>query len=266
RPFVTEDENIRSKYRCTLGRETAIQKMEWTKDGWLRMADGEKMAKLYVEESSLPQHPFQAPVIRDDFNGEKLLNFYYSPRISAKRFCDLKSRKGWLRIHGQEALTSLNKVSLLCRKLTSVNASFTTKMEFKPKSFQQSAGVVIYYDNMNYTYLRKYYSESLGGAALSLQQMENGQRKQWLDERVLLETEDAIYLKIEICGRECRFFWSMDNKSWKKMGPVIDTSMYSDEYCKYGEFTGTMVGVCCLDRMSHKEYADFDFIEYKELD
>ncbi len=205
RPFVTEDENIRSKYRCTLGRETAIQKMEWTKDGWLR-------------------------------------------------------------IRGQEALTSLNKVSLLCRKLTSVNASFTTKMEFKPKNFQQSAGVVIYYDNMNYTYLRKCYSESLGGAALSLQQMENGQRKQWLDERVLLEREDALYLKIEICGRDCQFLWSIDNKSWKKIGPVIDTSLYSDEYCKYGEFTGTMVGVCCLDRMSHKEYADFDFIEYKELD
>jgi xylan 1,4-beta-xylosidase len=27
------------KRRCTLGRETAIQKMKWTKDGWLRMAD-----------------------------------------------------------------------------------------------------------------------------------------------------------------------------------------------------------------------------------
>lgn len=31
RPFVPE-------LRCTLGRETAIQKMTWTDDGWLRMA------------------------------------------------------------------------------------------------------------------------------------------------------------------------------------------------------------------------------------
>lgn len=30
RPFVPE-------LRCTLGRETAIQKMTWTDDGWLRM-------------------------------------------------------------------------------------------------------------------------------------------------------------------------------------------------------------------------------------
>ncbi len=32
RPFVLE-------LCCTLGRETAIQKMKWTEDGWLRMAD-----------------------------------------------------------------------------------------------------------------------------------------------------------------------------------------------------------------------------------
>lgn len=38
RPFVPE-------LRCTLGRETAIQKMKWTEDGWLRMADGSHLAK-----------------------------------------------------------------------------------------------------------------------------------------------------------------------------------------------------------------------------
>ena len=37
---------------------------------------------------------------------------------------------------------------------------------------------------------------------------------------------------------------------------------YSDEYCKYGEFTGTMVGITCADRIKRKHYADFDFFEY----
>ena len=45
RPFVPE-------LRCTLGRETAIQKMMWTEDNWLRMADGSNLAKLEVPESS----------------------------------------------------------------------------------------------------------------------------------------------------------------------------------------------------------------------
>ena len=47
RPFVPE-------LRCTLGRETAIQKMQWTSDGWLRMADGSNLAKIEVEEPNLP--------------------------------------------------------------------------------------------------------------------------------------------------------------------------------------------------------------------
>lgn len=263
RPFVTDDSDIRSKYRCTLGRETAIQKMCWTDDGWLRMADGSNLAKIEVEEPNLPEYEFEPVKSHDDFDNDILENFYYTPRISAKRFCDLDSRKGWLRVRGQEALTSLNKVSLLCRKLTSVQATFTTRMNFEPEVFQQSAGVVIYYDNMNYAYLRKYYSETLGGCALMLQQMENGVRKQWLDNRVKVDPGRDIYLRIVIKGRSLAFQWSYDGVSWMQMGPTLDTSVYSDEYCKYGEFTGTMVGVACIDRMMHSKCADFDFIDYE---
>lgn len=68
RPFVPE-------LRCTLGRETAIQKMKWTKDGWLRMADGTNLAKIEVEESTLPEQELPAIPAFDDFDGEELGNF-----------------------------------------------------------------------------------------------------------------------------------------------------------------------------------------------
>ena len=32
---------LRNRGRCTLGRETAIQKMVWGEDGWLRTLDGQ---------------------------------------------------------------------------------------------------------------------------------------------------------------------------------------------------------------------------------
>ena len=78
RPFVPE-------LRCTLGRETAIQKMKWTKDGWLRMADGTNLAKIEVEESTLPEQELPAIPAFDDFDGEELGNFYYAPRIMPQR-------------------------------------------------------------------------------------------------------------------------------------------------------------------------------------
>ena len=49
--------------------------------------------------------------------GDELGNFYYSPRIMPQRFADMKARKGYVRLRGQESRTSLNKVSILPESL-----------------------------------------------------------------------------------------------------------------------------------------------------
>jgi len=46
-------------------------------------------------------------------------------------------------------------------------------------------------------------------------------------------------------------------------GPDFDTTTFSDEYCKYGEFTGTMVGIAVTDAALHEKTADFDFFDYE---
>lgn len=255
RPFVPE-------LRCTLGRETAIQKMMWTEDNWLRMADGSNLAKLEIPESSLPEYPIEKTPDFDDFDGDELGNFYYSPRIMPQRFADINARKGYVRIRGQESRTSLNKVSILARKLTSVYARITTKMEFVPEVHQHSAGLILYYDNMNYINLRKYYSETLGQSALSIIHLENGTKTEFLNTRIPVE-DKPIYLRLYIEGRKSWFEWSYDGENYEKIGRIFDTTRFSDEYCKYGEFTGTMVGLTCADRILHRKCADFDFFEYK---
>ncbi|MDO4173801.1 MAG: glycoside hydrolase family 43 protein [Eubacteriales bacterium] len=254
RPFVPE-------LRCTLGRETSIQKMRWTEDGWLRMADGSNLAKLEVPESGLPEVELPKTPAFDDFDSDTLGNFYYAPRIQPQSFADVKARPGYVRLRGQESRTSLNKVSILARKLTSVYARVTTKMEFTPEIYQHSAGLILYYDNMNYINLRKYHSQTLGQSAISLIQLENGERTVYLDTRVPVD-ERPIYFRLHIQGRKCWFEWSYDNEMYTRIGKVFDTTKFSDEYCKFGEFTGTMVGMTCADRMFHKHYADFDFFEY----
>lgn len=255
RPFVPE-------LRCTLGRETAIQKMKWTDDGWLRMYDNSNLAKEYVEESKLPEHKVSQIPSFDDFDSEELGLQYYAPRIMPSSFADVKARPGYVRIKGQESRCSLNKVSILARKLTSVYATVTTKMEFKPEVHQHSAGLIMYYDNMNYIYLRKYYSETLGQSALSVIHLENGEKTEFLNTRIPVD-ECPIYLRLKVEGRQSYFEWSYDGKDYNKIGKVFDTTKFSDEYCKYGEFTGTFVGITCADRVLHKHYADFDFFKYE---
>lgn len=257
RPFVPE-------LRCTLGRETAIQKMCWTPDGWLRMADGSNLAKLEVPESSLPETLLPKIPDFDGFDSGELGNWYYAPRIMPHRFADVSARQGYVRIRGQESLTSLHKASILARKLTSVHAMVTAKMEFVPQVYQHSAGLVLYYDNMNFLYLRKYYSETLRQSAISVIQLENGEKTEYLDTRIPVK-DQPIYFRLYIKGRDTWFAWSYTGEDYEKIGHVFDTTKFSDEYCKYGEFTGTMAGIACVDRMKHKHYADFDFFEYSNL-
>lgn len=254
RPFVPE-------LCCTLGRETAIQKMMWTEDGWLRMADGGNLAKMEVPEPALPNVPMPQSPDFDGFDSPNLGNFYYAPRIMPTRFVDLTSRPGWLRMRGQESRTSLNQVSILARKLTSVYAQVTTKMDFTPKVYQHSAGLILYYDNMNYINLRKYYSETLGGSALSIVQLENGEKTEYLNTRIPVE-DVPVYLRLMIQGRSCWFEWSYDGEQYCRIGRTFGTAKFSDEYCKFGEFTGAMVGITCADRLHHSHCADFDFFEY----
>jgi xylan 1,4-beta-xylosidase len=257
RPFVPE-------LRCTLGRETAMQKMMWTDDGWLRMADKSNFAKENFEESKLPEYPMPQIPDFDDFNSDTLGIQYYAPRISPESFVDVKARPGYVRIRGQESRTSLNKVSILARKLTSVNAVITTKMEFKPEIYQHSAGLIMYYDNMNYINLRKYYSQTLGQSAISVIQLENGTRTEYLDTRTPVK-DVPVYLRLRIENRKTFFEWSYDGEQYFRIGKEFDTTKFSDEYCKYGEFTGTFVGMTCADRMLHQHFADFDFFEYEDI-
>ncbi|HBG5345693.1 TPA: glycoside hydrolase family 43 protein [Clostridioides difficile] len=254
RPFVPE-------LRCTLGRETAIQKMKWTEDNWLRMEDESNLAKEYVSESKLEKHLVSPIPNFDDFDSNELGLQYYAPRISPLSFADVKSRPGYVRIRGQESRTSLNRVSILARKLTSVYARITTKMEFYPEVHQHSAGLIMYYDNMNYINLRKYYSETLGQSALSIIHLENGEKTEFLNTRIPIK-DIPIYLRLYIQGRKSYFEWSYDEKNYQRIGKIFDTTKFSDEYCKYGEFTGTFIGLTCADRVKHKHYADFDFFEY----
>lgn len=254
RPFVPE-------LRCTLGRETAIQKMKWTEDGWLRMEDGSNFAKQYVDESNIKEYRVEKCPDFDDFDKGELGLQYYSPRIMPSSFADVKARPGYVRIRGQESRCSLNKVSILARKLTSVYAVVTTKMEFIPYVHQHSAGFIMYYDNMNYIYLRKYYSDTLKHSAISVIHLENGEKTEFINTRTRVE-DSPIYFRLVIEGRKSHFEWSYDGTNYSVIGKIFDTTKFSDEYCKYGEFTGTFVGITCTDRVLHKHYADFDFFEY----
>ena len=257
RPFVPE-------LCCTLGREAAIQKLEWTADGWLQLPGGGCLARLESEEASLP--PFAAETLPgfDGFDAGVLRKDYYTPRISPETFADLESRPGWLRLRGQESLSSTNQVSLLVRKLTGVRTVITTRMDFTPELYQHSAGLVLYYDSMNYVWLRKTWSEEQNCAVLSVQEVDRGVKNDHRDCEIPAP-EGAVRLRLRIEGKRFAFSWSLDGERWTAIGPDFPTWHLSDEHSGYGEFTGTMYGLGCVDAMLRRRTADFDFLNVEDL-
>ena len=256
RPYMPEK-------RCMLGRETAIQKMKWSEDGWIRMANDGYMAQDQCEESSLQEYMVKTIPEFDDFNAPELGIQYYSPRYSAKRFADVKARQGYVRLYGQQCLSSCDKVSLLARKLTSFSGVVTTRMEYTPESYRHSAGLVIYYDNLNFLYLRKYYSESLQSCALSITHSELGKLTEICDCKISVEAERPINLRLVLENKQIHFEWSYDTE-WQRIGGSFDATKFSDEYC--GRFTGTFVGITCMDDIFRHKHADFDYFEYRAYD
>ncbi len=256
RPFLPE-------LRCTLGRETAMQKMYWNEEGWLRLWGGGNLAKEFFEASELPEVTWEADEERDDFNEKQINLSLYSPRNDPAGFTDLVSRPGWLLMRGQESLSSLNRASLLAHKLTSLHADASVKMEFSPEAYQHYAGICIYYDNMDYILLRKTYSEAMNCEVIDLLRVKNGQRAAILEEQIKAG-EGAVWFRVSVRGRRTCFCWSKDGKNFLPIGPDFDTSEFSDEFCENGEFTGTFLGFYCVDALLHEKTAAFDYFEYKE--
>lgn len=247
---------FRPELRCTLGRETAMEKMVWTEDGWLRMADGGNLARAEFTPSALPEVPMPPLPERDDFTGDVLRPDYYAPRWSPARFCTLEPGK--LLLRGSESLCSLHQVSLLARKLTSVHTTVTTALDFAPESYHHAAGLVLYYDNMNYVFLEKYVEDAGCPAMLRVRRLDNGVRT---ESAGIPAPGGRVFLRLEIRGRDTQFYWSGDGRTYLPIGPVWDTSEFSDEYCKYGEFTGAFVGMACEDSLLHRATAAFSFFQ-----
>ncbi len=251
--------------RCVLGRETSIQQVEWTEDGWLRMTDKTNVAKEYVPAPNLPEHPFEQEPPRCDFDDTTLSLQFCTPRNEiTPDWADLSARPGYLRLRGRESLISCHEPSLIARRLTAFNATVTTKLEFAADYYQQMAGLTCYYETSNYYTIHKTYREEDDCNVVAVNGLINGNYVSANDAFAVVEKDAPVYLRAQICTDRLQFLYSTDGKTYHKLGPVLDMTNLSDEACAFGEFTGTFVGIYAQDSHTREKFADFDFFEYCE--
>lgn len=251
--------------RSVLGRETAIQKILWSDDGWPRLAQGHKGPEVLVPNSlgAATEGALQAE--RFDFAKDKLTLHYQSPRVPlSERVLSYSARPGYLRLLGQEAPTSLYEQSLIARRQQAFCFSAETVLDFEPESFQQMAGLTSFYNTQKFIYLCVTHDETLGRVLEVVMASMQGKMRYPLGRRIPLP-EGKIRLRIDVDFDQWRGSWASESGDWQPLGGYIDYSGLADEV-ETEHFTGAFVGLACHDLSGRFVPADFESFSYLERD
>jgi xylan 1,4-beta-xylosidase len=251
--------------RCMLGRETALQRVTWSDDGWLRLAQGGTKPLVQQElPAELIAHEWPPGRDRDEFAETSLSADWQTLRIPAEEsWLSLSQRPGWLRLRGRESVHSIWQQSLLAKRLKTHRARAETKLEFSPTRFTQLAGLVCWYDTRMHYYLRVTCDDT-GRKILGVVLTDDGVYDELTESEISIETWMVIYLRADIDHARLQFSASPDGQVWRLVGPVLDASKLSDDYGQGLHFTGAMVGLAAHDLNGTRAVADFDYFDLIE--
>ena len=169
---------------------------------------------------------------------------------------------------GKESLGSTHTQALIARRLQHFKADVATSVSFEPDTFQQMAGLVVYYNTGHYHYLHITRDGSKKYIGIISCDNFNAEEQQKL---VDISGIDTVMLKASIDHEALQFLYSLDGNTYDPVGRVLDMSILSDDYVRDGSekyrpaFTGCFVGMCCQDLTYNRKHADFDWFEYKEI-
>ena len=263
---------LRNRGRCTLGRETAIQPMTWGADGWLRTTDGQGLAQTTAPAPlGLAPHPFPALAVREHFadTPAKLpLAFQWLRSPYPDELFSLTARPGHLRLYGRESIGSPFRQSLVARRQQAHCYSAATAIEFEPEHYQQTAGLVCYYNSAKFHYLYVSHDETLGKHLRVMSCVPDSPQTDSFTPPIALPPGTRLELRVEVDHERLLFAFRVEGRdpAWQWLPQVFDASILSDEATAPGapNFTGAFVGVACQDTAGTARPADFDWFEYRE--
>lgn len=254
---------------CILGRETAIQEVIWNND-WPRLINGNNEPQEIVEiNSEIQERESKKVEWIDDFDKMHWNINFQTLRLPLGDRASLKIRPGYLRLYGKESLESFFEQSLLACRQQHFYAQVDTRLDFAPISYQQMAGLTYYYDTISHYYVYITWDEEKGRVISMMNKVLN-KFSQPIGVGIKITDEGEIFLRLVMQKETAQFYYSLDGINYFEIYMSIDATILSDDYYEnnigQGRFTGAFIGICCQDISGRRNYADFDFFKYKELE
>ncbi|GAA1031190.1 glycoside hydrolase family 43 protein [Virgisporangium ochraceum] len=255
---------------CVLGRETAIQAVDWPEGGWPRV-DGGVPAETVLPPSPVDSAQETDGVDHDGFDSPTLGPEWSTLRRPATPdWADLDARPSHLRLHGGQSPVGRQRPSLVARRVTAPVCSLETEVEFTPATYRQLAGITAYYNtrNWHYAYVT---ADDDGRAFLEVLTDDSGRLTQYPECRVDVTGVSKLRLRVSFDGPDLRFAYALPGGEWQELPAKLDATILSDEHAARivdGEpeawgFTGAFVGLWVQDLGADGGYADFDSATYR---
>lgn len=247
-----------------LGCETSLQKMTWTDDGWIHMADGSNLAKVDVDvPGDVEQDPARFD-IDDRFEGDgRSIRFMTPYHDQGEDWIDA-SYDGELRIYGRDSLFSQMNPSVMATPATSFEYTLQTKVSFAPVHYSQGAGVGLYYDNNNWLYARLCCSDDEKSCVLRVLQARLGARIEHKAHEVEVPSGTAE-IRIDYSYGSATVLYRLEEQdSWVQLCDPFDVEYLSDEGVngepgEIGGFTALFNFIGAVDSFQHESYGSFSY-------
>jgi len=204
----------------SLGRQTCMQPVEWTDDGWWRLRAG-PVPRRTCEKPDLAECDFRLAQ-SDEFDSRQLgpqWFFHCRPDYSGKSW-SLSERPGHLRITtGPGDISSIEALPcVFLQRVIDKRFEFSTEVAFDAADGREAAGIHMYHDpQMNFWLV----STVRGGRkTIEVGKYSDGVRTDlWSVPNTI---GNRVCLRITVDGAEtASFHYGGDGKNWKKLGESI---------------------------------------------
>lgn len=189
-----------------LGRQVFLEPVEWTKDGWFRIPEGQTADQMLPKPKGgeVVPHGFR---LTDDFKGPDLDVKWGFPASSAEGRYRFVYNGIALKAFGANLKEGVPMVMPVTHRAYEIVAEMTV-----PAGAE--GGLTIYYSKLGYCGISLKDGEVKGFALLA-----TGREKEKYQ-------SDHIFLKMRYLDNNASEYFSKDGKEWKKIDMVADISMY----------------------------------------
>lgn len=239
-----------------LGRETYLAPVTWDAEGW-PVVNGSGVVELDMEADGLPEHRWDNPPIRDDFDATTLgftWNFLRNPYPES---WSLIERQGWLRLNGSAiTLNDSDSPAFVGRRQQHIDCTATAHLAFSPIQHGDEAGLTALMNEKHHYEIAVVFDQGNRDVIV---------RKSIGDLSAVVARENLadgdVTLRIEADADQYHFSYATANEAFQTLASGMTRYLTSEVA---GGFTGVYIGMYATGNGTACAVpADFDWFDYE---